>query len=69
MVGGATPTLLGGVPIGGVCGSTYLLTSGHVHNGDGAEWEMGRVRRPLLADWPKRDTMPMLDSAHARARW
>ena len=26
------------------------------------------MRRPLLADWPKRDAMPMLDSAHARAR-
>ena len=36
---------------------------------NGAEWEMGRVRRPLLADWPKRDAMLMLNSAHARARW
>ena len=56
------------VPIGGVCSSAYLLTSGHMRNGDGAEWEMGRVRRPLLADWPKRDAMLMLNSAHARAR-
>ena len=60
-VGGATPTLLGGVPIGGFCISAYLFTSGHVRNGDGAEWEMGRVRRPLLADWPKRDAMLMLN--------
>ena len=36
-VGGATPTLLGGVPIGSVCGSAHLLTFGHVRNGDGAE--------------------------------
>ena len=57
----------GGVQIRGVCSSAYLLTSGHVRNGDGAESETGRVRRPLLADWPKRDAMPMLDSAHARA--
>ena len=67
-VGGATPTLLGGVPIGGVCSSAYLLTSDHVRNGDGAERETGRVRRPLLADWPKRNAMPMLNSAHACAR-
>jgi len=66
-VGGATPTLLGGVLIGSVCSSAYLLSSGHVRNG--VEWETGRVRRPLLADWPKRDAMPMLDSAHARAHW
>ena len=68
-VGGATPTLLGGVPIGSVCSSAYLLTSDHVRNGDGVEWGTGRVRRLLLADWPKRDAMPMLNSAHARARW
>ena len=68
MVGGATPTILGGVPIRGVCGSAYLLTSGHVRNCDGVESETGRVRCPLLADWPKRDAMPMLDSTHARAR-
>ena len=65
-VGRATPTLLGGVPIGGVCSSAYLLTSSHVRKGDGLEWGTGRVRRPLLADWPKRDAMPMLNSAHAR---
>ena len=40
-----------------------------MRNGDGVEWGTGRVRRPLLADWPKRDAMPMLNSAHARARW
>ena len=68
MVGGATPTLLGGVPIGGICSSAYLLTSGHVRNGDGAEWETGWVRRPLLDNWPKRNAMLMLNSAHARAR-
>ena len=68
-VGGATPTPLGGVPSGGVCGSAHLLTSGHVPNGDGAESETGRVRRPLLADWPKRDAMLMFNSTHARARW
>ena len=68
-VGGATPTLLGGVPIGGVCSSDYLLTSDHVRNGDGSEREISRVRRALLADWPKRDAMLMLNSAHARARW
>ena len=39
-----------------------------MRNGDGAEWAMGRVRRPLLADWLKRDAMLMLNSAHARAR-
>ena len=68
-VGGATPTLLGGVLIGSVCGSAHLLTFCHVRNGDGAEWEMGWVRRPLLADWLKRDAMPVLDSAHVRACW
>ena len=58
-VGRATPTLLGGVPIGGVCGSAHHLTSGHVCNGDRVESEMGWVRRPLLADWLKRDAMPV----------
>ena len=36
MVGGATPTFLGGVRSGGVCGSAHLLTSGHVRNGVGS---------------------------------
>ena len=39
-----------------------------MRNGDGAEWEMGWVRRPLLADWPKRDAMLMLNSTHTRTR-
>ena len=68
-VGGATPTLLGGVPIRGACSSAHLLISNHVHNGDRVELETGRVRRPLLADWLKRDSMPMLDSIHAHACW
>ena len=67
-VGGATPTLLAGVLIRGVCSSAYLLTSGHVRYGYGVQWGMGRVRRPLLADCPKRDAMLLLNSAHARAR-
>ena len=58
----ATPTLLGGVPSGGVCGSAHLLTSGRVLNGDRVESETGRVRCPLLADWLRRDAMPRLDS-------
>ena len=69
MVGGATPTLLGGVPSGGVCVSAHLLTSGGGLNGDRVESETGRVRHPLLADWLRRDVMPTLDSAHARACW
>ena len=69
MVGGATPTLLGGVPSGGVCGSAHLLTSGRMLNGDRVESETGRVRRLLLADWLRRDAMPTLDSAHTRACW
>ena len=68
-VGGATPTLLSGVPSGGVCGSAHLLTSDRVLNGDRVESETGRVRRPLLADWLRRDAMPTLDSAHAHACW
>ena len=40
-----------------------------MRNGDGLEWGTGWVRRPLLADWPKRDAMLMLSSAHARAHW
>ena len=40
-----------------------------MRNGDGLEWETVRVRRPLLTDWPKRDAMLMLNSAHGRARW
>ena len=53
MVGGATPP-------------APLLTSGRVFYGDRVESETGRVRRPLLADWLRRDAMPTLDSAHAR---
>ena len=68
-VGGATPTLLGGVPSGGVCDSAHLLTSGRVLNGDRVESETGRVRRPLLADWLRKDAMPTFDSAHARTCW
>ena len=34
-------------------GSAHILTSGHVSNGDRAESETGRVRRPLLSDWLK----------------
>ena len=38
-------------------------------NGNRVESETGRVRRPLLADWLRRDAMPTLDSAHTRTCW
>ena len=67
--GRGAPIPLGGVSRGGVCGSAYHFTSDRVLNGDGAGSEAERGRRPLPADWPRRDAMPSLDSAHARACW
>ena len=64
-----TPTPLGGVSSGGVCCSAHRLTSDRVSNGDRVESEAGRGRRPLPADWLRRDAMPTLDSAHAHACW
>ena len=68
-VGGATPTLLGRVPSGGICGSAHRLTSDRVCNGDRVESETGRGRFPILADWLRRHTTPTLDSAHMCACW
>ena len=45
----------------------YGFTSDRVFNGDGAGLEAERGRRWLPADWPRRDGMSVLDSAHARA--
>ena len=38
-------------------------------NGDRVEAEVGRGRRPLPADWLRRDAMSTLDPAHSRACW
>ena len=66
-VGGALPSLRAESPAGVFGGSAYRFTSDRVLNGDylGSEAEHGR--RLLSADWPQRDGMSVLDSAHTRA--
>ena len=63
--GQGAPIPLGGVSSGGVWWLAYRFTSDRVLNGDylGSEAEHGR--RLFSADWPRRDGMSVLDSAHA----